>query len=81
MVLPKPIYEFLPLLYLTSGILVSHAIESNLADFSAFVLGFVAVFVVLLRVDHRKHRSARLRGQKYSRMIEARHRTEGQSRY
>lgn len=66
MVIPKPIYEFLPVLYVTSGFMASHSIASSLADFSALLLGIVAVMVVMLRVDHRRNRDARLRGRKYS---------------
>ena len=75
MVIPKPIYETLPVLYLTSGVIASQSMSSSLADLSGFLLGIVAVMVVLLRVDYRRHRDARLRGQKYSAMIEAQRKT------
>ncbi|MBT5231226.1 MAG: hypothetical protein HOM11_13220 [Methylococcales bacterium] len=74
MVLPRPIYEGLPVIYLLIAMVVSTLIQSGLAFFSAAILSFAAVLVVMMRVQYRRHREAELRGITLNARIEKRRR-------
>ena len=51
--LPKPVYELLPALYVLGGIAAMSTVESYLSFISGLLMGIAGVAVLLLRRNYR----------------------------
>ena len=53
MMIPKPVYESLPILYVVGGIAAMTTVDSFMSFFSGVLLGVSGVVVLFLRRHHR----------------------------
>jgi len=56
MLIPGPLYEALPAVYVSGGIVTAIAVESFLAMISGLSLGFAGVLIYILRRNYRMQR-------------------------
>ena len=57
MILPKPFYESIPVLYVTAGIAAISTVDSFMSFISGILLGGSGVVIMCLRRNHRVNQS------------------------
>ena len=53
MVLPKPVYEFIPTLYVVTGITAMSAVDSFMSFISGILMGGSGIAIMCLRRNYR----------------------------
>lgn len=54
MIMPKPIYESLPVLYVIGGVAAISTVDSFMSFISGILLGSSGIIILILRRNHRQ---------------------------